>query len=200
MKEKVVLKSTHPEVYGDLEVECRVIENTDISSYLESLPSENKFVAYKHAPISARQGVLGERVKTVLKTMVDGREYILHEEENTVKDRDGLVDIVVTNINSTSNEQYVVKNAKFFETYVLPSEGTSENNYGTGWVPVYDPREFTLVDENVIIVTSWGEKVVCLKGSYIVTYNAMENDYNAVERDSFLLTYTLDSSLSRKRS
>lgn len=193
MKEKVILKSTNPEQYEDLVVECKVIRNSEIGDYLATIPEDRKFVAYKSVPVNARQGVVGEVIKTEIKTVVDGREYILHEESNTVKERDGLVDIVVTNMSSTSNEQYIVKQKKFMETYQLPSEGTVENNFGLGWVPAYDPRVFTQVDEDVIIETSWGEKVVCLKGSYIVTYNALENDYNAVEKDAFSSTYTKES-------
>lgn len=30
MKEKIILKSAHPELYGDLEIECRVIENENV--------------------------------------------------------------------------------------------------------------------------------------------------------------------------
>ena len=62
-----------------------------------------------------------------------------------------------------------------------------ENN---SWVPVYDPRVLTQVDENVIIVTACGSKAICLKGGYIVTYNAEENDYNTLEKGAFDSTYT----------
>ncbi len=184
MKEKIILKSAHPELYGDLEIECRVIENDKIGKYLESIPEEKKFTAYKSGSVEARQGVVGEKVKTVLKTVIDGKKYILNEEENVVKERDGGVDIVVTNISSTSNEEYVVRRDKFLKTYEFPLENE------LGWIPVYDSRVLTEVDENVIIMTSWGAPTVCLKGSYIVTYNAEENDYNTLEKGAFESTYT----------
>ena len=55
-------------------------------------------------------------------TVIDGKEYILGEESNSVKKRvcaDGVerCDIVVTNTSSTSNERYVVKYDKFIKTY-----------------------------------------------------------------------------------
>ena len=40
-----------------------------------------------------------------------------------------------------------------------------------------------------IITTSWGSKAVCLKGGYIVTYNAEENDFNSVEQGAKRSTY-----------
>ena len=47
----------------------------------------------------------------------DGKTYIIHEEDGTVGEReiDGQMypDMVVTNVHSTSNEQYVVKANKF---------------------------------------------------------------------------------------
>ena len=44
MKEKIILKSAHPELYGDLEIECRVIENNKIGEYLDSIPEDLKNV------------------------------------------------------------------------------------------------------------------------------------------------------------
>lgn len=182
MKEKIVLKSVHPEEYADLVIECKVIPNDKIGEYLDGISDENKFYAYKTGEVIARKGTVGEKVKTTLKTVVDGREYILSEEENTVKEREAGVDIVVTNISSTSNEEYIVKNSKFVTTYYPTDEGT--------FMPTYDLRLLTQVDENLIIMTSWGAPAVCLAGSYIVTYNADENDYNTIEKGAFESTYT----------
>ena len=126
--------------------------------------------------------------------------YILSEEKGTVKVRpvtikaeDGevktveLPDMVVTNISSTSNEQYIVKAAKFFQTYWFIENEPEKQLF----IPDDDPRILTKVDENVIIVTAWGAKAICLKGSYIVTYNAEENDYNTLEEGAFRSTYQI---------
>ena len=192
MKEKIVLKSTHPEEYPDLTVECRVIPNDKIGEYLDTISEDKKFYAYKKGNVKARVGKVGEKIKTTLKTIVDGKEYILSEEENTVKERDGYADIVVTNVSSTSNEQYIVKNSKFIETY------SPENDEIIGWTPVYDSRLLTQVDENLIIMTSWGAKAVCLAGSYIVTYNAEQNDYNTLEQGAFNSTYQKEDTYQKK--
>lgn len=51
--------------------------------------------------------------------------------------------------------------------------------------------------ENVIIETAWGSKAVCLAGSYIVTYNASENDFNTVEKGAVASTYQITDSYNK---
>ena len=197
MKEKVVLKSTHPEEYPDLVVECRVIPNDQIGAYLASIPEDRKFYAYKSAPVKARKGKVGESIKSTLTTVVNGREYVLFEEENCVNERTytkkvgekekeiTASDVVITNYKSTSNEEYVIRHEKFMDTYELIEEDK--------FMPKYDSRLLTKVDENVIIITLWGSKAVCLAGSYIVTYNASKSDYNVIEEGAFKSTYTREN-------
>ena len=178
---KIILKSCHQEEYPDLEIICRVLQKEEIGEYLRNIPEEKKFIGTKIAPVAARRGVVGEKVDTVLKTVIDGREYILSEESGVVKERDGLVDIVVTNVSSTSNEEYIVKAAKFAKTY---------NADGSGYyIPARDPRVLTEVPENLIIMTAWGSEAICLQGSYIVTYSEEECDYNTLERGAKESTY-----------
>ena len=203
MKEKVILKSVHPEEYPDLVIECKIIPNDKIGKYLATIPNEKKFYAYKSKPVKARYGKIGEEISSVLKTIVDGKEYILSEEKNTVKERTvtkeneevTYTDIVVTNYESTSNEQYIVKYEKFGKMYDFVEKKDGEE---AKFIPKYESRLLTQVDENLIIITSWGAKVVCLAGSYIVTYNAEESDYNAVEKGAFESTYTKEEPKTRK--
>lgn len=201
MTEQIILKSTHPEEYEDLVVECKVIENDKISEYLESIPEERKFTAYKTGSVIAKKGNIGETVKTVLKTVVDGKEYVLSEEEGVIKERTYTKEIngeecsvtspdyIITNISSTSNEQYINKCEQIEKNYELI--GVTEEGYSL--TPNYDPRAVAQVDENIIIITAWGTKAVCLQGSYIVTYNASENDYNVIEKGAFDSTYTKET-------
>lgn len=178
---KVVLKSCNPKEYPDLEITCRVIENGEIGEYVSQIPEDKKCIGTKVGKVSARVGKEGETVKSVLRTTVDGKDYILSEEEGTVKVRDGHPDIVVTNLESNSQESYVVKATKFEGTYTPNGDGT--------FTPVPDPRVLTEVPEHVIIKTLWGSEAICLKGGYIVTYNADENDYNVLERGARESTY-----------
>lgn len=200
MKENLKLTSTNPGEYPDLVVECRVIKNSDISDYIKSIPEERKFKAYKSAKVKARVGKLGEEIITEVRTEVDGREYILSEIKSTVKEEEfktsnGIekrVGFIVKNVDSTSSEEYIVKPSVFARTYILDE---TTNSY----LPVYDSRQFAQVDENIKFETSWGDFVVCLKGSYIVTYNAEENDYNAVEKSAFEKTYTVEEPAIQKK-
>lgn len=187
MEKKIVLKSCNPSEYPDLEVTCKFIKNEDIASYLSSISNENnKFYATKIAPVIAREGKKGEVIHTKLYTCIDGKKYILHEEDGTVKERimpDGSKknDMVITNINSTSNEMYVVNVTGFDKKY----DSLGYECYK----PVLDYRTVTMVPENVIIETAWGDTAVALKGSFIVTYDANSNDYNTVEAAAFYSTY-----------
>lgn len=196
MEKKVVLKSIRPEEYGDEVVTCRVIENADINAYLATIPEERRVLATKVAPVEARRGVVGETVHTVLLTERDGRTYVLSEEDATVGEREvegvKVPDIVVTNVNSTSNEQYVVKANKFGNMYVANEDGT--------WTPQPDERELVQVDEDIIIKTAWGSEAVCLKGSYIVIYNAEENDFNTLEQGAMKSTYKVSTPKQKKLS
>ena len=153
-----------------------------------------------------------KKIRTVIKTIVDGREYILTEEavvkERTftrkVKQPEGTIvekevtepDMVVTNDRSTSNEQYVVNASTFDDKYELSADSTEEE---LRFTPVYELRPFARVDENVVITTAWGAPAVCLAGSYIVTYNPAENDYNTVEQAAYRSTYTPESIKTKRK-
>ena len=189
MKEKIILKSANPAEYGDLEIECKVIQNEEIGAYLSTVPESRSCIAYKSGHVHARKGIPGEVITTTIYVTVDGRKYILTEETTTVKEREGQVDWVVTNTSSTSNEQYVVKSTKMASSYQMAS-GATTNEYGIEFVPSYDPRVLTQIDENVIIITAWGSKAVGLKGGYIVTYSVEQNDYNVLDEEACTYTYT----------
>ena len=178
---KVLLKSCNPSEYPDLEITCRVLENGEIAGYVSEIPEEKKCIGTKVGRVAARIGKEGEIVKPVLTTNIEGKEYVLSEEEGTVKVRDGHPDIVVTNLDSNSHESYIVKAAKFESTYTPNGDGT--------FTPVADPRVLTEVPEHVIITTAWGSEAISLRGSYIVTYNAEENDFNVLERGAKESTY-----------
>ena len=196
MMKEIVLKSCRPEEYGDEVVTCRVIENADINAYLATIPEEKRVRATKVAPVEAKPGKVGEVIHTVLLTERDGKVYILSEEDNTVRQREveGQMcsDMIITNIHSTSNERYVVKADKFLRMYVPNEDGT--------FTPQPDERELVQVDEDIIIKTSWGSDAVCLKGSYIVIYNAEENDFNTIEQGAMKSTYKVTPSKQKKLS
>ncbi len=175
MKEKVTLKSLYPEEYGDIVVECRVLERADIPAYLETIPESDKFMGVKVAPVVARKAVPGEVIHTVLTTEIGGKLYLLSEESNTAREGD----YVVTNVGSTSNEQYIVRGEKFAKTYEPNADGT--------FTPVSDPRMLSRVPENIMFMTSWGAPAICLASSYLVTYGP--TSFNTLEKDAYAKTY-----------
>ena len=75
----------------------------------------------------------------------------------------------------------------------------AENEDGT-FTPQPDEREVYQVDEDVMIMTAWGEPAVCLKGSYIVVYSAEENDFNTVEEGAIKSTYRFSTPKQKKLS
>lgn len=196
MMKEVVLKSCRPEEYGDEVVTCKVIENADIAAYIATIPEEKKVMATKVAPVAARWGEVGETIHTVLLTKRNEKTYILSEEDGTVGEREiegeMYPDIVVTNINSTSNEEYIVKSTKFGEMYTPNGDGT--------YTPDPAERELVQVNEDIIIMTAWGSPAVCLKGSYIVVYNAEENDFNTLEQGAMKSTYKVSDPKQKKLS
>ena len=175
---EIVLKSPRPEEYPDLVVRCRVIKRDKIGEYIKNIPDEDKCVGCKTQPVEARVGVVGETIVTTLMTTYEGREYILSEVKNTVgetemKDGTKRPDIVVTNIHSTSNEQYIIRADKFEKMYDAKTDGT--------FTPKPDSRPVAKLSEDVVIETSWGALAVGLKGSYIVTYDEERQSYNTIE-------------------
>lgn len=192
----IILKSCNIDEYSDLIVKCKVIENEEIGNYLSLVKDDNKFIARKVAPVMIRKGFVGEKVNTVLTIERDGRRYNLFEQSNVVKQRDCgvngvLSDIVICNFSSDSGEEYVVRPDNFLKAYSLNDDGT--------YSPISGFRELVLIDEDIMIKTSWGTWAVCLAGSYIVVYDSMRNDYNVLERSAMEKTYKKEINLVRKR-
>lgn len=193
---EITLKSANPELYPDLVVKCRVIKREEIGDYIAQIPEEDKSIGYKSQPVEARTGEIGEKVNTTLLTTYEGKEYIMSEVDNEVKEtemEDGTKqpDIIVTNVHSISNEQYIVRANKFPKMYTANMDGT--------FTPVPEPRSVAKLSENVVIETSWGEMAVGLEGSYIVTYNAETNSYNTIEKGAFESTYTVENPTNSKK-
>ena len=196
--QEVILKSPNPELYPDRIIKCRVIKRENIQDYIDSnIPEEDKCVGCKSEPVEARVGTVGEEVVTTLKTVYEGKEYILSETTNTVRETDmgdgtKRPDIIVTNTHSTSNEEYIVRANKFPKMYTANMDET--------FSPVPDPRAVAKLSEDVVIETSWGEMAVGLKGSYIVTYDAERQSYNTIEKGAFDSTYTIvDSNIQKNK-
>lgn len=110
-------------------------------------------IAEKNKPVSARAGVVGEQIVTLVD---DGA---LTETTNTVK-KDG--DMVVTNIIEGCTNSYVVKAEKFAALYsaVAGSPGVFK--------PVSGPKEVFIIDRDIQIVAPWGEQMKLRAGAALV--------------------------------
>lgn len=128
----------------------------------------------KSTTITARKGVIGERISTI--TSND-----LQETENVVsKDSNGNVDWIVTNV---TGEQYIVKDSVFNEKYE-PDEGAPD---------VFKPKGKPIVagqiHENISFIAPWGEPMKILAGGYLV-FTDMDDIYGIQEAE-FNATYKI---------
>ena len=83
--EKIILKSTHPEEYPDLEIECRVIPKDQIGAYLKTIPVSNKVLVRRTKVLDLEYPKEGTIFKETLKTNYAGKEYLLTQSEKTIK-------------------------------------------------------------------------------------------------------------------
>lgn len=126
----------------------------------------------KSTTITARKGIVGERIFTI---MSNG----LHETNNIVsKDHNGNVDWVVTNI---TGEQYIVKDSVFNEKYE-PVENADDV-----FRPKGNPIVAGKVSEDISFVAPWGEIINLVSGGYVVFTNM--DDIYGIQETEFKKTY-----------
>ena len=151
------------------------IKTDDISAYLQQGLSDGSLIPgryQKKGEFRARQGVIGEKIETI---MADG----FKETVNTVKaDVNGNPGWVVTGI---GGEEYVVEDSVFREKY-QPAEGREG---------IYVPRSAPIVaaelQESICFTAPWGEEMRIARGGYLVFTNP--SDIYGIQRAEFLATY-----------
>ena len=136
-----------------------------------------KVVVQKTKNVSARKGVVGEEVVT----LVDGGELI--ETKNTVKNEG---DMVVSNIIDGKANSYVVKAEKFEKLY----SSTGENG---PYKPVSGPIDVFILDRDVMIQRpDWGDSgsdMKLRKGAAIVAES--NGKFYGINPAEFEATYTI---------
>jgi hypothetical protein len=131
--------------------------------------------AYKFKKVKARQGVIGEKVLTMMKNG-------LVETTNKVKvdKQTNKLDWIITNV---SGEQYVIAYKTFYKKY----EQTPDKN------GFYKPKpiKVTVVElkENVSFMAPWGEFMHIANGGYLVVDNP--NDIYGIQKEEFFNTYKI---------
>ena len=157
-------------------IEFKNIES--IKEYLTTALESGKLIPnhyQKSCEITARVGVLGEQIITI---MEDG----LQETKNTVTaDENGNPGWVVTN---PSGEQYIVSHSVFVKKYEKTPQ--TENRFR----PVWNPITAAKIDENICFVASWGETMNLVAGGYLV-FNEQLDDIYGVQQKEFEKTYKL---------
>ncbi|MCM1364873.1 MAG: TIR domain-containing protein [Faecalibacterium sp.] len=126
----------------------------------------------KTAIITARQGIAGERVSTI---MADG----MKETENavTVDAETGNPGWIVTN---PTGEQYIVPDSVFQQKYE-PAD-TADT-----YKPKGKPITAVQISEDISFTAPWGEKMNIASGGYIVL--GAGDDYYGVQKAEFEATY-----------
>lgn len=127
----------------------------------------------KKGEITARIGVVGEEIVTI---MANG----LQETKNIVTaDKNGNPGWVVTGVNG---EQYVVEDSVFRGKYEKVE--STEDRYQ----PIWKPITATQIYEDVCFVAPWGEEMNILAGGYLV-FNETFDDVYGIQAEEFNLTY-----------
>ncbi len=148
----------------------------DPKEYLLAHQSD-ALVGSKFANITARQGFVGEVINTVMKNG--------HNETTNVVSYDtvtGQPDWVVT---QASGEDMIVSDSKFRNLYQMP-DGDIE---GKSIKPSGKYRPMIKINENVAIMTSWGEIQYIKKGGVLVAIES--NDIYGIQKAEFEGSYNV---------
>ncbi|MBO5884845.1 MAG: hypothetical protein J6Q51_03515, partial [Clostridia bacterium] len=135
---------------------------------------DQMFTAYKTSNVTARKGKVGEVVETIMKNGMRETKNIVSYDPVT-----GEPDWVVTQANG---EQMIVTDSKYKSLYYV-----ADAKPGQEVKPVPLNRPMLKVEENVCLVTSWGEMQYINAGGVLVTLAA--NDIYGIQQEEFEKTY-----------
>lgn len=163
------------------------IKIDNIKDYVnKNLQNKEIFLAKKSSRIIAREGILGEEIKTFV-------ENGTLETINTVKENKNHIDIIVTNANPDGSPIIDINGNT--NTYILPFETFDKkyefdfkSEYGNIYKPKGGAQKFVEIPDNIEILASWGEKQFLKKGSFLNISNY--EDIYGIAKEEFLKTYT----------
>lgn len=154
----------------------RKIEN--IKAYLTEGLKNGKFQSrtyQKSGEITARIGIIGEEILTIMANGLQETKNIVTEDEN------GRPGWVVTN---STGEQYIVSDSVFKKKYERIVE--TEDRFK----PILNPITAAQIDENICFVAPWGEIQNIVSGGCLA-FNKEFNDIYGIQQDEFNETYDL---------
>jgi len=209
MKKQFILRSTKKNEYPDLVVECKVILNGEINTYIENISNNKKNIVYKSSLVSAREGILRERIWNKVKTKINDREYIICDKKTIVQKRHSIVqsivdgmkitglkpmlDIVYIDLSLDNYREFVCSYEEFCEDYQVIRDYGLQNGHveeGELYVPIHVPKYCIQLEENIILETTEGKFEVGLEGSYLI-YDLEAKIFKIIEKDIFKKTYTI---------
>lgn len=179
MKTKLIsLISENQNEYPNINIKCKIVDNIKsyVNSVLEQMENCGKKPAFakSNVLVKVRKGVLGEKVKTRCKVLVDGKIYFLSETVNTVKEKGSMV---VTN---PDGEEFVVL-PKIFKT------GYEKTEKQGVFKRVDDVIKYIIVEEDIVFIQAYGEEMCAIKGAALNISDM--NDIYAIQNVPFEKTY-----------
>lgn len=179
---KKILYSINPQEYPDIELDFAETTAVGARSYTTGEVIEAKKTAKVKATQLKEETVVDTRVRTV----VNGKVYVLEETTNTAP----AGAIVITN---PDGEQYVIKDKYKNGQLVKSALDQFNDKYAisdSGFVSTEGSRHFMLIAENITFKASWGEQIFAPAGSMLCIEYGEGEEYS-VTNSAFDSTYEL---------
>ena len=176
---KLVLTSLNPGEYGDLVIDCIVVDN--MQEYAMALIEAQKEMgnppkqAQKTVSVTARKGIVGEEVDTRPRVSRDGKTYVIGETKGKVKVEGSMI------VCNPDGEEYIVKPEAFLKKY-KPTDVPGV------FKPVGGPITVVEMPEDIAFKAPWGEDMYGVKGGVLNVSNL--DDVYAIQNEAFAKTYT----------
>ncbi len=161
-------------------------ENVDVLKFVKQGLANGSLTpqkAEKIARIYARDGIVGEEIRTIMADGLEETVNVVKEDPETHK-----VDKVVTN---PGKEQYIVPASKFEQKYEVDPENPEM------YKPKGGPVTVTQIDQNIAFKASWGEDMQIKSGGYLVITSY--TDIYGIQEKEFNETYRIVSDTKSKK-
>lgn len=146
----------------------------NIIEYLKNTyePSDYK-IARKIGKVKAREGVVGEKIATILKSGLIETYNSVHNDIYLDKN-----DMVITN---PTSEEYVISYKNFLKSY--------KKLKGNTYVPKKNLKIIVELKNNVTFMAPWQELMKIKKGGFLVINN--QDDIYGIAKEEFEETYII---------
>lgn len=167
--------------YPNIELEFKEVDfvgANDIAKVLAEVTDGKVVYAQKDCIIQVRVPVLGQKVDTNPRCIVDEKVYTFSETCREISQKD--IDNNSILVQNPDGEIYVVKGEKFAKTY-QEVEG--------GYRAVDSAKKFVTITEDICFKAPWGEMMYAPKGSKLCVENIDSRDVYSITNSAFEATY-----------